>query len=252
MEETITLGEAHVKGFDLVREHSSRFASYVRCLSDEEVAQPVPDTDWSVGEVVTHVQSVYERYTADTRRSRTPFDLGEQNGEDVDRIGVDVGRSARSIEEQVDTLASAVAHVDPEQTFPFHAGVATTLAGGWGNLLGELLAHGDDIARATGKDFGVPGEDLEILWRFTSPLLAGWLRRDASVVDESWDLEFSFGVIRLTIADGSLRVGDRVRRDDHRRIAIADAAEWTLAFPYRRRAFTDPDAALLASRLHVL
>lgn len=250
---TMTLEEAHTKGFDLVREHSARFVAYARDLTDEQLMLPVPHLSWTVGETITHVQSVYERYTVDLRRAASPSEVGVQNAEDIGRIGVDVDRSTRSIETQVEHLAAVLAHIAPNQPFPFHAGVETTLAGGWGNLIGELLAHGDDIARATGSEFGVPGDDLEIVWRFTAPLLTGWLRDESTGLDESWDLRFSFGTIRLTITGGSLHHDyDCPPRPDHHEITIADAAEWTLAFPYQRRTFADPEPALLATRLHPL
>lgn len=253
MRSTMTLEEAHTKGFDLVREHSARFVTYARSLTDEQLNLTVPGLSWTVGETITHVQSVYERYTVDLRRAATPSEVGVQNAEDISRIGVDVDRSTKSIEAQIEHLAAVLDHIAPNQTFPFHAGVETTIAGGWGNLIGELLAHGDDIARATGTEFGVPGDDLEIVWRFTAPLLTGWLQATSARLDESWDLHFPFGAIRLTLTGGLLHDGDdRQPRPDHHEIDIADAAEWTLTFPYQRRTFADTEPALLASRFRPL
>ena len=80
-------------------------------------------------------------------------------------------------------------------------------AGGWGNLLGELLAHGDDIARATGSPFAIPSADLEILWRFTAPLLQGWIRPETAPLNEEWRLRFPFGDVDAVLDRGVLRVG---------------------------------------------
>jgi hypothetical protein len=127
------------------------------------------------------------------------------------------------------------------------------MAGAWGNLLGELHAHGDDIARATGQNFTLPSADLEILWRFTAPLLTGWLADNADGADESWDLRFDFGTIRLTIINGALHHGtEHDPRPDHHRIVIDDTAAWTLAVPYQRRPITDPEHELLARRFRPL
>ena len=106
-----------------------------------------------------------------------------------------------------------------------------TLAGGWGNLLGELLAHGDDIAAATGKAVRASHRQISRSSRATrrrcSP--AG-CRPSAADVDESWDLEYPFGLIRFTIADGVVPPRDRRRaasgpphdRDRRRRRMAAD------------------------------
>lgn len=256
MRSGMTLDRAHVEGFDLVREHSTQFVRCIRALTDEELARPVPGADWTVGQTFTHVGSVYERYTIDPRRAASPQDVSVQNTEnteDIERRGVDIAASCASIEEQVARMGAIVEHVAPTQTFPFHAGVETTIAGGWGNLLGELLAHGDDIARATGWDFAVPSPDLEILWRYTAPLLDGWLTPDAEQVDESWDLRFPFGTIQLAIDHGTLHHGDDIDpRPEHREIVVDDVAEWTLAFPYRRRPLPAGEPSLLASRFQSL
>jgi hypothetical protein len=141
----------------------------------------------------------------------------------------------------------------PDRTFPFHAGQQITIAGGWGNLLGELLAHGDDLARATGRPFGIPDEDLEILWRFTMPALQGWLSPAADEVAESWGLQLPFGGIVLVIDHGTIRCGPREPAlAAHHDIEITDVAGFTLAFPYKRRPITDPYAARLASRFRDL
>lgn len=56
------------------------------------------DSGWTVGETVTHVQSVYERYARDLRRASTAEAVAGQNSADVGRIGVDPDASVASIE----------------------------------------------------------------------------------------------------------------------------------------------------------
>lgn len=41
------------------------------------------------------------------------------------------------------------------------------------------------------------------MWRSTSPLLRGWISPDATDADESWDLIFLFGTIRLVLEPGN-------------------------------------------------
>ena len=247
-EPAMTLAEAHVQGFALVQEHTHRFAEFVSGLSAHQLAQRVPDIDWTVGQTVTHVHSVYERYTTNLRRAATPSEVAVQNDEDIERLGVDVPASVAAIQEHLAFLALIVPSVEPEQMFPFHAGMQTTLAGGWGNLLGELLAHGDDIARATGEGFTIPSRDLEVLWRFTAPLLAGWLRDTAA--HDRWALRFPFGTVGVSFEGQSMRWGGELPADPDHEIVVADAAEFALVFPYRRREATDAQTGLLLERFH--
>lgn len=251
--ETMTLAEAHLRGFELVQLHTRRFTEFVSGLTDEQLALPVPDTEWTVGQTVTHVHSVFERYTSNLRRATSPAGVAVQNQEDIERLGVDVTASLSAIQEHLAFLALVVPGVEPERQFPFHAGVQTTLAGGWGNLLGELLAHGDDIGRATGRTFTIPSADLEVLWRFTAPLLQGWLR-DRTAHD-SWVLRFPFGPIGVAFDGETLRWNDDVDADgeaDRTEIVVDDAAAFALAFPYRRRPAPDPATAELLQRFEPL
>lgn len=252
MDGPLTLEQAHTRGFALVADYTGRFLDHLAALDPAELGRPVPGLDWTVGETIAHVRSVYERYTTDLVRSPSWRALAEQNAADVARIGVDVPAAIRCIRAQLEALAPLVEHVEPDRLFPFHAGQDVTLAGGWGNLLGELLAHGDDIARATGHRFHVAADDLEILWRYTAPVLQGWLRPETGSLSESWRLSFAFGDVDVVIDHGSLRWGDvTVENPDHT-LAIDDAAALALQVPYRRRAIVDPEIALLATRLHDL
>jgi uncharacterized protein (TIGR03083 family) len=248
MSPALTLAEAHVVGFELAREHTQRFLAYVTSLDDAAVAAKVPGSDWTVGETVAHIQSVVRRYTVDRRRVDARSEMAARNAEDVAELGVDVHAAAASIREQLDLLAGAVPHVAPDQQFPFHGGQTITMAGGWGNLLGELLAHGDDIARATGRPFTIPSGDLEILWRFTGQVLERWMRVEAAAHRDTWALRLPFGTIDVEFDHGALRWDvHHPTRADHI-IEISDAAEFALTFPYRRRPITDPTTALLATR----
>jgi len=123
---------------------------------------------------------------------------------------------------------------------------------GWRNLLGELLAHGDDIGRATGTTFTIPSQDMEVLWRFTAPLLQGWLR-DTNAHD-SWVLRFPFGAIGVAFDGETLRWDDDENDVDGERteIVVDDAAQFALAFPYRRRPAPDAATAELLRRFEPL
>lgn len=235
----MTLAQAHSLGLELVDHHTRRFLEFVSELTAAELSQPVPDTDWTAGQTVSHVHSVFERYTTDLRRADSPAGVAVQNAEDIERLGVDIAASTAAITDHLDFLKLVAPDIEPNRRFPFHSGQQTTMAGGWGNLIGELLAHGDDIARATGKEFRIPSADTEILWRFTAPLLQGWLR--TTTAHDSWLLRFPFGPIGVTFDGPTLRWGDATAATADHDVTVADAADFALVFPYRRR--PAPDAA---------
>jgi uncharacterized protein (TIGR03083 family) len=248
-ETRLTLAEAHVQGFELVERHARRFTDYVSGLDAAALDRPVPDGSWTAGQTVTHVHSVLERYTTNLRRATSPAEVAVQNDEDIERLGVDVPASVAAIHEHLGFLRQVLPAIEPDREFPFHSGQQITLAGGWGNLIGELLAHGDDIARATGTTFPIPSPDTEVLWRFTAPLLQGWLRD--TTAHDSWLLRFPFGPIGVTFDGADLRWDDEVPEPD-REIVVADAAEFALVFPYRRRPAPDANVAELLNRFELL
>ena len=251
MTRTISLAQAHHRGFEAVRANTERFVDYVDSLGDAALARPVPGLTWTAGQTVAHVLAVFERYTTNRTRSATPAALAAQNDAEVEQLGVDVAAATASIRRQLEVLSAVVDGIDPERRFPFHGGQSVTMTAGWGNLVGELLAHGDDIARATGEPFSVPGEDLEILWRFTAPVLQGWLRPETAVLAESWRLHFPFGPIDALLERGVLHWDHPVDRPTYA-IDVPDTVSFTLTVPYRRRAITDAVQALFASRFHDL
>jgi uncharacterized protein (TIGR03083 family) len=246
----MTLAEAQVQGFEVVKRHTARFAAYVTGLGAGDIARQVPGSGWTVGQTITHVQSVFLRYTTDLRRARTPAEVAIQNAEDITRLGIDVAAAVQAMTGQLTVMEAVIPHVRPDQRFPFHAGQDITMAGGWGNLTGELLAHGDDIARATGVPFAIPSADTEVLWRFAAPALQGWLRPEAAELNDTWLLRFPFGPIGVAFDHGRLRWGDDAVAHPDYTIDISDAARFALAFPYRRRPAPSPDVARLARRFH--
>ena len=246
----ITLDAAHTQGLALVHTHTRRFVDLVTSLDAAALAAPVPDTVWTAGEVVTHVESVFLRYTVAKERGASPEAVGTLNRSDVEELGVDVARSVATINEQLALLDAVTPAIPPDRTFPFHAGVEITMAGGWGNLLGELLAHGDDVARATGRTFTIPSADTEILWRFTAPVLTGWLRPEASSASDRWRLRFPFGDIDVVFAAGAVHWDAPGAGEPDHVIEVDDAAELALRFPYRRRPIEDAELATFADRFY--
>ena len=206
--------------------------------------------DWTAGDVGTHVLTVVKRYVAPTERASSRARLAALNAEDVSAVA----KTAAEVADELDVTVAGLAQVAPSLPLDgqraFHLGLTVTTAAAWANLLGELLVHGDDIARATGRHWTMDGELLEGIWRNLLPAAAGWLRPDAAAVNELYRLNFPFGVVALRIAEGEVRVDhpDDVDLAADHTIDIVDTAQFTLQFPYRRACIIDARTALLASR----
>lgn len=249
----ITLADAHLEGLDLVRHHTKRFGDYIAGFDNRALMTKVPGGEWTVGQTIAHLRAVYLRYTTDRRRADSPAGVGRQNAEDdLNLTSSDIAATVAAMSEQLDVLAGIVADVPPDQHFPFHGGQQITLAGGWGNLIGELLAHGDDIARATATAFEIPSADTEVLWRFTTPVLQGWLQPEAAAAADTWELHFPFGPITVRFAHGRLTWGEPLAEQPDHVVEIDDAAAFALVFPYGRRISDDPQVRELAGRFILL
>jgi len=252
-DEAAVLAYWHRAGYEAAVAATDRFAATVRRLDDAQLRTLVPGLSWTALEVVAHVASVYQRYTVNRRRAATPAEVAEHNAEDLLALGATSCDDASALVEdmvvQLATFAGVIDHVEPDRRFPFHGGQEVTLAGGWGNLLGELLAHGDDIARATGSRWTLDAADLEPVWRFGAPILGGWLTDAGRQATDRWRLDYGFstGPVLLTFTGGGFEVGlDDGAPVEH--TIAADPVETTLAVPYGRRRITDPTLALLADR----
>ncbi|MGH9049783.1 MAG: maleylpyruvate isomerase N-terminal domain-containing protein, partial [Acidimicrobiia bacterium] len=172
MAETANAEDWHRRGFELFGRYTLRFVALIRSLDDAQATARVPGLDWTAAETAAHVCSLYRRLAVDPRRAPDQGALTRQNAEDITLIGTDLGAIADEIEARLATAEGLVDALSPEREFEFHLGQQVTLASGMGVLVGELLVHGDDIVRATGACWEPSGDDLEIVWRVTLPVLA--------------------------------------------------------------------------------
>ncbi len=236
--------------FDPIPALFSDFTALLRSLTPEEEAAAVAGLDWTVSEVGTHVLTVVRRYLSQTERAATRSRLAQLNAEDIAAQAMPTKQVADDIDRTVARLATVAPGLPLDGVREFHLGLKVTVAAGWANLIGELLVHGDDIARTTGHHWSVDARLLEGIWRDLMPAAAGWMRPEARALDELYLLRFSFGAVTLRLESGQVHIDRRSDADEtpNWTVDIADAATFTLQFPYRRACITDPATALLASR----
>ncbi|MEZ0577131.1 maleylpyruvate isomerase family mycothiol-dependent enzyme [Nocardioides sp. MH1] len=133
-----------------------------------------PDTrarasDWTARDVVAHVLTVVRRYT--TRDldswdglSSTPAEVNEQNAAELAAL-VDVGMDdlVAELRKELETLTAIYREVDLDASYRFHFRTEIDGYGGLGNMIGELLVHGYDIARGAGRPWPIDDRDAQLV-----------------------------------------------------------------------------------------
>jgi uncharacterized protein (TIGR03083 family) len=154
-----------------------RLVRLVAGLTDEEAARMTTDCpDWTAADVAAHVITLFRRILGDTRRSESPEATAALNALCLTEV---TDRNPRTMAERIERDGSAalarLRAVPDDVTWPFHAGAAATAVSVTGVFLSELLIHGQDIARATGRDWSISRADAALKLSASRPLMDHWL-----------------------------------------------------------------------------
>ncbi len=135
-------------------------------LTGEQWTAPTPCTDWSVRDVVAHLVGMNLVLVA-------MFEQGPLPERGVDRLGADPAGAFRRSAAALQAAAARPGVMERSQQTP--AGVATgEYRVRW--RIADLLAHGWDLARATGVSYDPPGDLVEDALRFVLDELPGQSR----------------------------------------------------------------------------
>lgn len=206
--------------WDRIHQAHRRFAAL---LSVTPHRTPIADSDWTAGEVAGHVLTVLRRYTGDHPGGLKPDAAGVAglNAIELEELG------SLSVAEILDLLWQELADVeakhprslDLHETFAFHGDQRLDGAGLLGNLLGEFLIHGRDVARARGKQWKIGGRNaalamtasLQAAPGFLHPAAPGDLRVEIRTPETNpWILDLAEGALTSRRAEGREPVDVRV------------------------------------------
>ena len=154
-----------------------RFVRLVAGLSETDAAQVTTGCPgWTAADVAAHVITLFRRGLGDERRSESPEATAALNALCLTEV---TERDPQTVAARIDTDGSAVLGnlrlIPDDMVFPFHAGATSTVVSGTAVILGELVIHGQDIARATGRDWPVDPADATLILSGARPLLEHWL-----------------------------------------------------------------------------
>ncbi|HEV8276114.1 MAG TPA: hypothetical protein VGQ26_10510 [Streptosporangiaceae bacterium] len=220
---TIVLPEAR----NALSRAADRWADLLRSLPDTSAT--IPGSRWRVGEAAAHVvmdlrtealvaagEAVSWAQGA-TSAPGTPRGAGELNAR---AVTAEAERHPRALADMlvaaVGDFLAASAPLPPDHPMPsqyFQGAMALDLAGITGAELGEVLVHGYDIAKATGRPWPLAADDARLALRAALRLAPAYVNTDtARGHTGGYDLR--------------IRGGPRVVHPLHRRARVARGAGW--------------------------
>jgi hypothetical protein len=162
-----------------LRAAAARYAQLARSAPDG--AQLLAGSAWTVREAVAHIATVTPRYSkfphGTQRLAETPADLPALNAQEIKALGQrPVGELLGLLEDAVEAVISQVeAYGEQPPAYRFHGGGLVAADVALGILLGELVVHGGDLARATHHSWPVTRQQVSLIWPGLEPILPGWV-----------------------------------------------------------------------------
>jgi uncharacterized protein (TIGR03083 family) len=219
-----------------ITDGTRRFADLFRSAPDPE--QPVVRSDWCVREVAAHVFVItesFERYlTGDTTPVIDLTDLPTTNPTAIATVQErDVATLADGIERGTARFLELTDGRGLDEPMWWH-GEQTTIGAVYGIYLGELLMHGDDVARTLRRPWPISAGDATIVFEGVSQIVHLFLDPARAQHDATFEIRLRTGPsFVLPFSNGKLRVQAGRARDADCRISADPAA--LVPVLYRRR-----------------
>ena len=148
---------------------ADRLAAVVREVRDEQLSAPTPCPDYALGDLLDHVGGLALAFAAAAEKSTDGVNASAPPPGDASKLGDDWRTRISD-----DLTAMAAAWRDPDAWDGM-----TRIAGGEapGGVVGnvavnELVAHGWDVARASGQQFDADQASLDASFEFISSISA--------------------------------------------------------------------------------
>ena len=201
---------------------ADRWADLLRSLPDTRAT--IPGSRWTVGDAAAHVVMDVRTEALVAAGEAVPWAEGATSAPGTPRGAGELNARAVTTETErrpqalADMLVTAVgdflaasAKLSPDHPMPsqyFQGEMALDLAGATGAELGEVLVHGHDIAKATGRPWPLAADDARLALRAALRLTSGYVNPDtARGHTGGYDLRIQGGpraVIRFTDGRASL------------------------------------------------
>src|SRR5262245_40924249 len=142
----------------------------------EDPDRRVAGLEWTPRELTAHVAARTGRFAAYLAGSAMPegevSDIGAENGADIrDRREVGFADLLAEFRAKVDAFVGTSRGRLGSDPFPWYSGITLGVATGSGLLLGELVVHGFDAARAIDRPWPIAATDARTILRASAALV---------------------------------------------------------------------------------
>lgn len=154
---------------ELIARATVAFERFARLAAAVHPQTPARGSEWTARQVVAHVLTVMHRYTdrdLDTwdGLSATPGEVNEQNAKELAAYEhLAMADLLTSLRQQFDLVIAVYSQLDLDASYRFHFRRHIDGYGAAGNLIGELLVHGHDIARGAGRAWPIEDRDAQLV-----------------------------------------------------------------------------------------
>ncbi|HEX8934537.1 MAG TPA: maleylpyruvate isomerase family mycothiol-dependent enzyme, partial [Pseudonocardiaceae bacterium] len=191
---------------------TNQLCAVLRSASDPDVRAV---GTWTVRDVGAHLASGVPLYTGIVRGEGSTYTcldrIAELNAAGITAItNRDRETLADQIESAVAEFVTAVRTTPGDPKVAYHAGILLPVSSVTAILLGEMLIHGYDIAKASGRPWVIPPEHAGLVLRGALPILPYFVDRAAAAgVRASFDIRLrgkDGPRVQLAFDDGSVHV----------------------------------------------
>lgn len=201
------------------REELDQRARAVHRQLSDLLAQVDPETrlapgDWTARDAAAHLLTVLRRYTDRDITERagladSPEGVGRQNREELEAVGrMSMADLRSALDAEMDRYLAWDGALDA--VYPFHARTFIDGFGARGNMIGEMLIHGHDVAVAARRDWPIAERDILLVLNGILQVCSAWLHPAAAAKgDVSVVFRFRGGSPQLfAVSNGTLAVRD--------------------------------------------